>query len=352
VILMTIRLAFIGAGIMNQLVHIPNFMSIGDCEVVALCELREKLGKAVAAKYNIPRYYKSHLDIIDVKDIDACVVAVADELHAPIVIDLLKSGKHVFVEKPIATNSRDAKEMVKCAEKSGRILMVGYMKRYDSGCRYAKNLISKLMASKELGEITYARVHCYGGDWLGGIMDTSPLVTSDEPRPKVKPRPPEWMDLSEYSRYRAFLDVFCHDINLMRWFFGEPVKIVYSTFHGDMHNSVISYENFNVGFETGFIKAHFWDEELKIYFEKGWIEVKPPIPLLRNVPALVEVYSCQERTFKHYWGEWEWAFKKEAEHFIRCIKQDKESLTDGKDALKDVELMEELYKRFLETKQV
>ncbi|RLE80703.1 MAG: hypothetical protein DRJ52_05770 [Thermoprotei archaeon] len=348
---MTIRLAFIGAGVMNQLVHIPNFMSISDCEVVALCELREKLGRAVAAMYHIPRYYKSHLDIIDVKDIDACVVAVADELHAPIVLDLLKSGKDVFVEKPIATNSDDAREMVKCAEKNNRILMVGYMKRYDPGCRYAKDLVSKFLQEGSLGKVIYARVHCYGGDWTGGLIETSRLVTTDEPKPKVKPRPPKWLDLSEYCRYRAFLDVFCHDVNLMRWFLGEPEKIICSSFCDDMHNSIISYGDFSVGFETGFIKAHFWDEELKIYFEKGWIEVKPPPPLLRNTPSLVEVYSSSERTFKRYYGDWRWAFREEAEHFIKCVKEDREPLTSSRDALRDIELIENLYRRFLEAKQ-
>ncbi|MEM2905931.1 MAG: hypothetical protein QW587_09425 [Candidatus Bathyarchaeia archaeon] len=48
---------------MGQKVHLPNFLKLESCEVVALCETREKLGKAVAEKHGAPRYYRSHEDL-------------------------------------------------------------------------------------------------------------------------------------------------------------------------------------------------------------------------------------------------------------------------------------------------
>jgi len=91
-----VRLALVGCGFMGQAVHLPNFLKARGCEVVAVCELREKLGRAVAERYRIPRYYRSHRDLMDASDIDAAAVITADDLHAPITVDLLSSGKHVL----------------------------------------------------------------------------------------------------------------------------------------------------------------------------------------------------------------------------------------------------------------
>ena len=345
---MTVRVAVVGAGFMGQLVHIPNFLKLENCEIIALCEMREKLGKAVASKYHIPRYYRSHEELVDIKDVDACAVAVADDLHAPIAMDLLKSGKHVFIEKPIATNLEDAEEMVHDAEKARVKLMIGYMKRYDPGCELAKEIMDNLVIEKTLGRITYARIHCYGGDWICGFDKSISRVSTDEPSPQVKARPPRWLRLDEYKRFLSFNDVFCHDVNLMRWFLGEPETVLYSAFNNNIHNSIIAYKDFNVGFETGSISAHFWDEEAKIYFERGWVKIRTPPPLLRNVPATVEVYEGGEkRMYKRQVGPWGWGFQREAEHFIESIAHEREPLTSGKDSVKDIALIEQIYKTSL-----
>jgi len=347
-----VRVAVVGAGFMGQLVHIPNFLRAKNCEVVALCDLREKLGRAVAAKYHIPRFYNSHEKLIDLKDIDACVVIVADDLHAPIAIDLLKSGKHVFVEKPMATNLEDAEEMNRAARKAGVILMIAYMKRFDPGCQQAKRILDEVLSTRELGELTFVRVHCYGGEWVCGLRESMSYIETEEERPSIKPRPPRWLPLEEYKRFHMFNNVYCHDINLLRWFLREPEEVLYSTFKKDYHNSILAYKDFNVSFETGHIRAHFWDEELKFYFERGWIEIKPPPPLLRNVPTKIEIYEGEEvRTFKEQWAEWGWSFEREAQHFIDCIEKGEEPLTSGEDSINDVALIENIYRKFLEERK-
>lgn len=341
-----VRVAFLGCGMMGQRVHLPNFLKLDNCEVVALCELREKLGMTVAKKHGIPRYYKSHEELRGLKDIDAVVVITRDDLHAPIAIDLLESGKHVFTEKPMATNVEDAKEMVRAAEKADRKLMVAYMKRYDSGCLRAKEIIDSFRSSGELGKITFVRVHCFGGEWICNLDES--MVTTDEAYPTVKPRPPSWLPQSERQRFYSFNNVYCHDINLLRWFVGDPKAVRYSTFCGRCHISILSYEDFNVSFETGSISSKFWDEEIKVYFEHGWVEVKPPPPLLRNVPAHVEVYKADGfQKMEIPYQDWTWAFKNEGQHFVGCVVDDQEPLTSGRDSVKDVTIIETIYESFL-----
>ncbi len=342
-----VRLAFLGCGWMGQRVHLPNFLKLENCEVVALCEVRERLGRAVAKRHGIPRYYRSHEELMDLEDVDAVVAITRDELHAPIAIDLLKSGKHVYIEKPMATKVEDAKDMVHAAEKAKRKLMVAYMKRYDEGCLKAKELLDGLKSSKELGEVTFVRVHDFGGDWICNFDE--PMITTDEAYPEVKPRQPGWMPEGEVRRFNSFNNVFCHDINLLRWFLGDPGEVKYSTFRDGYHNSILGCEGFNVSFETGGVSSKFWDEEIKVYFKHGWVEIRLPPPLLRNVPAQLEVYKADgvQRVEIPY-PNWTWSFKNEAQHFINCILENQEPRTSGRDSLKDMIIMEEIYRSFLE----
>ncbi len=345
---MTVRVAVIGAGFMSQVAHIPNFTRAEGCEVVAICDVRERLAKMVAERYHVPRVYRSHEEVADASDVDACVVVVPDELHAPISIDLLKSGKHVFVEKPMATNVRDAREMVRAAERGGAILMVAYMKRYDPGCELARGLISQLVSEGRLGDVTFARAHCFAGEWVCGLSRLMRYVEGEEERPPVEPRPPDWLPPGEYKRFRAFIDVYCHDVNLLRWLVGEPRRVLFAAFARGHCVSVLAYDGFNASLEAGFVRAHFWDEEFKVYFSEGWVEVRPPPPLLVNCPARVAVYEGGEaRVLREPWPEWDWSFRREAQHFIDCVRSGEEPRTSGRDSLRDVELIEEIYKTAL-----
>jgi len=95
---------------MAQKVHIPNFKSIPECDFLAIAEIREKLGRRVQARYGIPRFYRSHLELADDPDIDAVGVSAHPILQGEIARDLLAAGKHVFMEKPMAFFSRASRE--------------------------------------------------------------------------------------------------------------------------------------------------------------------------------------------------------------------------------------------------
>jgi len=83
------------------------------------------------------------------KEIDAVIISTPTDSHYQIVIDCLKTGKHVLVEKPIAINSKESKRLVQLAESKNLILSVGYLFRFNNSIKKAKELI------KEIGEIQY-----------------------------------------------------------------------------------------------------------------------------------------------------------------------------------------------------
>jgi len=341
-----VRIGFIGCGFMGQCVHLPSFRRLRNAEVVAICDLRPKLAKAVAERWRIKKVYSSHLDLIEDDEIDAIVEITNKFVHASIAIDALKAGKDVFTEKPMATTSRDALEMVRTAEKHDQKLMVGYMKRYDPGVLKAKEAFRDFA---ENDEIIYARSHLFGGDWICGSTAEERIET-DEPYPEIQAKFPEFLPKAYENLMNNLLEQI-HDINLPRFFLGDPSEVTFSRVWQGSLISVLNYNKYPLIFELDSISADFWDERLIIYFRNGWIDLRPPPPLLRNVPAKVHVYRAgkiQRDEFPH--GSWAWSFERQAQHFVECIIEDKEPLSNGLDSYKDIVIIEDLLKAMLNGK--
>ncbi len=353
-----IKLGFIGCGIMGQCVHLPSFSKVKDAEIVAISDLQPKLVKFLADKWNIKKVYPSHLELIEDKEIDAIIIITNKFVHAPIAIDAFKVGKHVFTEKPIATTSKDALEMVNAAEKHDLKLMVGYMKRFDSGVLEAKEAFK----SFENDEVTFARIHNFFGDWRCGFGEE--MVTTNEKYPLIEPRYPEFV--SE-EVFRKVMDKFLeqiHEINLPRYFLGDPLAVESlkiwpgdfldsSYTPGGFVGSILNYGDYPLSLEFGSMSADFFLANFLIYFKHGWIDLKLPSPMKKNEPAKVHVYragSIQRDEYPH--ACWSWAFEREAEHFVECIVKDKEPISGGADSYKDIVIIESMIKSAIENKRI
>ena len=147
-----VRLGYVGCGFMAQKVHLPNFASIPDCELAALAEVRGDVREKVADRFGIEKRYGSHLELADDPEIDAVAVSADYSLQNQIAEDLLRRGKTVFMEKPMATTLARAEAILDAEKAGGSRLMVGYMKRYDAGNQLAKATIRRFRDSGELGE--------------------------------------------------------------------------------------------------------------------------------------------------------------------------------------------------------
>lgn len=103
-----VKLGYVGCGFIAQHIHLPNFSTIPQCELVAIAELRPRLGRAVADHYRIPKLVDSHIALRDDPDIEAIAVSADYVVQGNIAADLLRAGKHVFMEKPMAVSVRQA----------------------------------------------------------------------------------------------------------------------------------------------------------------------------------------------------------------------------------------------------
>jgi len=342
-----VKLGFVGCGFMGQLAHLPNFIESKKCQVVALAEKRKSLRDKIAQKYHIDRVYSTHQELAEDKEIDAVVEITQDELHSPVAIDLMNAGKHVFTEKPMATNLADATKMVRVSEKNKVKLVIGYMKRYDPGVEKAKEIIDHFEKTGEMGKMTFIRAHCFGGDWICNIGE--PIRTDEEKPPVVKTIFPEWLPPELHGEFKWFNGVYCHNINLLRFLLSKAMKIKEVDFAKSTKVILFDVEEITTVLETGHISANFWDEELKIYYEDGWVELTTPPPLLRNVPAEVKIYKAgrMQEVIQPY-AQWEWSFRRANEDFLDCILMDKESRASGKNSLEDVKIVEEIFKKYIQ----
>lgn len=352
-----LRIGYVGCGFMAQKVHLPNLLSIPDCELVALAEVRQELGKQVQTRLGIPQLYADHQVMLAQADIDAVAVSAAYAVQGEIACDALLAGKDVFMEKPMAISVNQADAILEAEQKSGRRLMIGYMKRYDAGNELVKATLEQFTTSGEVGKLTYARNHGFCGDWISGL-DTH-MDSSEESIPAVSPRGPDWLP-EEYLRpYLSYLQQYTHNVNLLRWFLGagDEVSVRSVDLDPDGYTGIVVFDmaGQRALLETGRISHYRWDEHTQVYFEHGWVHTWAPPLLLRQVPAEVEIYRAgdtQQVTYPVAQPAWSWSYKRELEHFVERVRSGRPFRSSAQDTRTDVRLFEKIYQIFLQQQGV
>ncbi|MBW3623439.1 MAG: Gfo/Idh/MocA family oxidoreductase [Armatimonadetes bacterium] len=347
-----LRLGYVGGGFMAQKVHLPNFASLPDVDLLALAEVREELGRKVQDRFGIPRLYRDHHELAADPDIDAVAVSAHFALQGDIARDCLLAGKDVFMEKPMAVSVEQGEKVLQAERESGKRLMIGHMKRYDAGNELFKATLDGFRESGEIGPITFARNHGFCGDWICGL-DT-PMDSTEEPYPPAPTVKPDWLPKEYLNSYLGYLQQYCHNVNLLRWFLnaGDDVTVKAVDLDKDGYTGVVLFEMNGVraSLESGSISHYRWDEHTQVYGKHGWLLTTAPPLLLKNVPAEVEVYRAgetQQVTRPIPKDRWSWSYKRQAEYFVRAVQSGEPFRTSAEDTLTDVRIFEEIYRIWL-----
>ena len=147
-----VRVAVIGAGAIAGF-HVDVLTRNKSAEVAALCDVRSEQAAKLAGRFGVKRTCGDYRELLKDPAIDAAVVALPVYLHAPVTLDFLKAGKHVLVEKPMASSAADAEAMLAMARQQQRVLTINHNQRFDPDTSY----LAKLLATGELGTIHFAR---------------------------------------------------------------------------------------------------------------------------------------------------------------------------------------------------
>jgi predicted dehydrogenase len=176
-----------------------------ELEFAGLCERDPERGAAFLSRYVGHPLFRSLNEVLVDDSIDAVVVATPPRTHHGIVRAALEAGKHVLVEKPLATTSADALDLIEIAARQGRTLMPGHTFVYSPPVNKVKELI------------------------VGGVLGEVYFITSSR------------MNLGKYQSDGVICDLAPHDLSILLYWLNEPVAEVAATgrsiFRNDVHET-------------------------------------------------------------------------------------------------------------------
>jgi len=139
---MSVRYGVVGCGAIAQRRHIPECVHNTNSSLAALCDPNATRIEEISKAYGgVAKCYTDYAEMLKDAEIDAVVVAGPNSLHASQTIAALEAGKHVLVEKPMATTREDAKAMMAAAKKTGKYLMIGLNQRLMPAHKRAKEIL-------------------------------------------------------------------------------------------------------------------------------------------------------------------------------------------------------------------
>lgn len=136
-----INVAIIGAGNFAQAIHLPNINKIDDYNLKAVVARTGSKAKKIAEQYGAEYFTTDYKEVIQDKSVDLVIIATRHNLHAPLIIEAANYKKDIFVEKPIAMNYDDCREVYDSIIKNDVNLTVGFNRRLSKFAQKAKKIV-------------------------------------------------------------------------------------------------------------------------------------------------------------------------------------------------------------------
>ncbi|PKR86341.1 Gfo/Idh/MocA family protein [Heyndrickxia camelliae] len=338
-----LKIGVIGAGSISEM-HFKGYDHNPHAEISAVCDLKEERAKAKAELYKATKYYTDYHELVKNEEIDAVSICTWNHSHAEIAIAALKAGKHVLVEKPLTTSVEKALEIEKAVQESGKLLQVGFVRRYASNTKVLKSFID----AGDLGSIYYAKASCLRR--LGN--------------------PGGWFSDKSRSGGGPLIDIGVHVIDLCWYLMGRPkVKSItgntYRKLGNRSHiqnlsfykaadydptkNDVEDMTNALIRFQNGaslFVDVSFTlhakkdDTQVKLYGDKGGAEIEPELHIVSEKHNTILNVTPQ---VDHLTFDFNQAFQSEIDHFIECVMENKETISPVQDGVEIMKILCGIY---------
>ena len=140
-----VKVAVIGCGTIANNAHIPAYMKNDNAEIKWFCDIIPERSDAAVEKYGCCKAVYDYHEILNDPEVEAVSVCTPNAVHAPITIDFLNAGKNVLCEKPAARTYDEALTMLEAQHKTGKVLNIGVVNRFNDGVRQIKKIIDKLL---------------------------------------------------------------------------------------------------------------------------------------------------------------------------------------------------------------
>jgi predicted dehydrogenase len=317
-----LKIAVIGAGILGSR-HARVFREMDEAELVAVVDVDVARAEKIAEQ-NGARAFTNLQEMLDRVDVDAVSIATPDHLHRDPVLLALNAGKHVLVEKPLATTAYDARAMVNAVAASNRVAMVNFSQRYVSDHIWIKQQIDagNLGAPRMIISVKFDTIFVPTGMIASWSTQTSPIFFMSS-----------------------------HDLDLTEWFVNaRPVEVIARAVRGTLNargfavhdglNALIQFENgVGANFHSSWIHPNTYpkiaDGYLQIIGSDGAL-------MYNNRTRTAEIFDARggqkveftgAHTADEIGGKITGAFVASLQHFLACIRAQREPDTSPRRAL-------------------
>jgi UDP-N-acetylglucosamine 3-dehydrogenase len=294
--------AVIGSGFWGKN-HARVYSELSSTELVAICDVNRERAKAVANQFGV-KAYTSSSRMLRNEDIKAVSVCTWSTKLAKEALKTLNAGKHVLVEKPMASYTKQAEKLLETAENSNLCLTVGFLMRFIPGLQYIRQAVE----NRKIGELVCATAKRVS-QWPERIGDVGVVK-----------------------------DTAIHDIDVMLYISNEAPIAVYAKTGSMMHRKFEDYAQIMLTFEDG--KSAF--------IESNWITpYKTRILTVTGSEAIMRLdYLTQELWIENPKENlqprfpWQEPLKLELQHFADCVLEKKKPLITGVDGIAALKVAE------------
>jgi len=288
--------AVVGTGFWGQRVA-ERLNELPDTELKAVCDINPERVRQCSEKFGVEGYAGSG-KLFRRSDVEAVAICTWSTNLATEAARALKDGKHVLVEKPMASTVQQAKKIVDLARRKERILMVGFVERFNPG-------VQRIMSAVDKGEV-------------GTLVSATARRVSKWPE--------------RIGDVGVMKDTAIHDIDIMRHLFAEDPTAVYAKAGNLKHARFEDYAQIMFTFQSGktaFIEAN-WLTPYKI---RSLIATgSEAIMSLNYLTQEITIETAGQTLTPRY--EWKEPLKLELQHFASCVLNNEEPLVTGIDGLK------------------
>jgi UDP-N-acetylglucosamine 3-dehydrogenase len=292
--------AIIGTGFWGKN-HSRIYKELENTELVAVCDVDSERAKVIARQYGAKAYTDSStmLKNPEIQAVSVCTwsIKLAEEA-----LKCLHAGKHVLVEKPMATDTQQAQTLIDTAEANNLQLSVGFLMRFIPGLQQIKQAVE----SKKIGEMVSA---------------TAKRVT-------------QWPE--RIGDVGIVKDTAIHDIDVMRFISGEEPVSVYAKMGNMRQGKFEDYAQIMLTFESG--KTAFIETNWLTTYKIRSLNVTGSEAIMRLDYNSQELWIENAAETVQPRNAFKEPLKAELEHFIECVVEKKPSIITGKDGYKALEI--------------
>jgi predicted dehydrogenase len=304
-----LRLGLLGCGPISQAAHLDAIRKARNADLYAICDIAADLTERLAAIYQPEAVYNDFAAMLDDPQVEAVVIAVADQFHVPLCRQALAAGKPVLVEKPLGVSVEECEDLRDLVNQTGLVFQVGNNRRFEPGITEARRFIRE-----ELGDVLMLDAWYYDSVYRYTMQDNLypvPVETTNSKRP-----PGNW----KANRQRYLL--LTHGVHLLDTarFLAGPLIEVHARHHahGEMHGWSIKVE-----FASGTLgqlslispRRGDFEEGFRVHGAHGSVFGQAPLPWFQR--ARVECFKDGE--YRRLLGEDGFTFKRQIEGFADVI---------------------------------